>query len=994
MKKNKQILYGVSQRILFTLMGVFLSFNLFAQQLSVSGQVLDAQQEPLIGVSISEKGTSKGAISDLDGQFKLTVSPNAILEFSYIGYKTQELKATAQMKVILQEDNELLDEVVVIGYGSVKRKDVTTAITSVSTKDIDQRPIISAGQAIQGKAAGVSVISPTGQPGGEMSIRVRGTTSMNGSNDPLYVVDGVPVDNINFLAPTDIADLQILKDASSASIYGSRAANGVILVTTKQGQQGKAKVSFTAQFGMNHVAKRIDVLNSRQYKELQDEIGLINLPEGLPDLTNWHDETYSTGNMQNYQFAVSNGTENLTYYISLGYQKEKGILDISYFKRYSFRVNVENKVRDWLTINANVAYSDYSNNGGGSMGTGANRGGVVLSVVNTPTYAPIWDSLNKDQYYNNFYGIGNITSPLENMARNENDKNRENRMLATGAATFTFLPQFTLKSSFTLDRRNAIGTTFLDPISTAWGRNQYGEASDNRNMNTVLTFDNVLNYAKNIKKNFFEVMGGASWTSSDYTNSWINGSHFRNGDIQTLNAANKIAWDNTGTGASQWAIMSYFARASYNYDSKYIVTANVRADGSSKLHPNHRWGVFPSFSAAWRLSSEKFMQGAEWLDDLKIRGGWGQTGNQSGIGDYAYLQRYNINRVDWTQEGQENALPTISAANLRTKDLKWETTTQTNVGVDISLFNGRLMVNADYYYKQTKNMLMWVTLPSSGSTIASSIQRNEGEMINKGFEVNVNTRNLQGEFSWDTQLNISRNRNKLTKLSLQKVYTAAQTSDFIKEDVVRNEPGRPLGGFYGYISDGVNPETGELMYRDINGDGKISTSDRTYIGDPNPKFIYGMTNSFYYKNFMLSIFIQGSYGNDVYNASRIETEGMYDGKNQSTCVLDRWRIPGQITNVPKAGFDIKNSSYFVEDGSYLRLKDITLSYNFDSKTLRKWGISRLQPYFTGTNLLTWTKYKGMDPEVNQWGNSGAVQGIDWGTYPHCRSYTFGINIEF
>lgn len=983
-----------SRKILFALMAMLFSLSAFAQQQTISGQVLDAQKEPLIGVSVLEKGTNNGAITDIDGNFKLNVGPNATLVFSYVGYQTQELRASRQMQVVLQEDAEVLDEVVVIGYGSVKRKDVTTAISSVSTKDLDQRPIMSAGQAIQGKAAGVSVIQPSGKPGGEMSIRVRGTTSMNGSNDPLYVVDGVPVDNINFLAPTDIADMQILKDASSASIYGSRAANGVILITTKQGAEGKAKVTLTAQFGLNKVSNKIKSLNVAQYKELQDEIGMISLPDGLTDVTNWFDETYSTGNIQNYQVSVSNGNDKMKYYLSAGYQNEKGVLDISYYKRYSFRVNVENQIRKWLMVSANVSYADYSNNGGGAMGTGSNRGGVILAVINTPTYAPIWNPENPKQYYNNFYGINNITSPLENMARSANNKDRENRLLATGNVFITFLPELKLKSSFTIDRRNSINTTFLDPISTAWGRNQYGEGSDKRNMNTVLTFDNILTYNKSIKKNNIEAMAGSSFTDSDYTNNWINGSHYRNDQIPTLNAANRISWTDTGSGGSQWGIMSYFARVSYNYDSKYLVTGNIRADGSSKLHPDHRWGIFPSFSAAWRISSEEFMKDITWLDDLKLRAGWGQTGNQSGIGDYAYLQRYNINRVDWTKPGQEHALPTISAANLRTKDLKWETTTQTNVGIDASFWGGRLMVNMDYYYKKTKDMLMYVTLPASGAAIANSIQRNEGEMTNQGFELGISSRNFEGVFGWNTDFNISFNRNKLTKLALQKVYIDAPTSDFTKSEVVRNEPGRPLGGFYGYISDGVDPETGELMYRDISKDGRLSTSDRTYIGDPNPDFVFGMTNSFSYKGFNLSVFLQGSYGNDIYNASRIETEGMYDGKNQSTRVLNRWRIPGQITDVPKAGFDIKNSSYFVEDGSFLRVKDVTLSYNFSGKMLRSWGITRLQPYFTATNLLTWTGYSGMDPEVNQWGNSGSVQGIDWGTYPHSRTYTFGINVEF
>lgn len=983
-----------SRKILFALMAMLFSLTALAQQQqTVVGQVLDAQKEPLIGVSVLEKGTNNGAITDIDGNFKLSVGSNATLVFSYIGYKTQELRVSSQMQVVLLEDSEVLDEVVVIGYGSVKRKDVTTAISSVSTKDLDQRPIMSAGQAIQGKAAGVSVIQPSGKPGGEMSIRVRGTTSMNGSNDPLYVVDGVPVDNINFLVPNDIADMQILKDASSASIYGSRAANGVILITTKQGAEGKAKVSLTAQFGLNKVSNKIKPLNAAQYKDLQDEIGMVQLPDGLTDVTDWFDETYTTGNIQNYQVSVSNGNDKMKYYLSAGYQNEKGVLDISYYKRYSFRVNVENQIRKWLMVSANVSYADYSNNGGGAMGTGSNRGGVILAAINTPTFAPIWDPENPKQYNNNFYGV-NITSPLENMARSANNKDRENRLLATGNIFITFMPELKLKSSFTIDRRNAISTTFLDPVSTSWGRNQFGEGSDNRNMNTVLTFDNILTYNKSFQKNNIEAMAGSSWTDSDYTNNWISASHYRNEMIPTLNAANRISWTGTGSGGSQWGIMSYFARVSYNYDSKYLVTGNVRADGSSKLHPDHRWGVFPSFSAAWRLSSEEFMKDLTWLEDLKIRAGWGQTGNQSGIGDYAYLQRYNINRVDWTKPGQENALPTISAANLRTKDLTWETTTQANVGLDVSLWSGRLMVNMDYYYKRTKDMLMYVTLPASGAAIASSIQRNEGEMTNQGFELGITSRNFEGVFGWNTDFNISFNRNKLTKLALQQVYIAAPTSDFTKSEVVRNEPGRPLGGFYGYISDGVDPETGELMYRDLNKDGRLSTSDRTYIGDPNPDFVFGMTNSFSYKGFNLSVFLQGSYGNDIYNASRIETEGMYDGKNQSTRVLDRWRIPGQITNVPKAGFDIKNSTYFVEDGSFLRVKDVTLSYNFSGKELRKWGITRLQPYFTATNLLTWTGYSGMDPEVNQWGNSGSVQGIDWGTYPHSRTYTFGINVEF
>ncbi|MBQ8502309.1 MAG: TonB-dependent receptor [Bacteroides sp.] len=971
---------------------LFLSIGAFAQQMNVKGVVKDTAGETIIGASIQVKGTTMGTITGIDGDFQLAVDKDAVLVISYIGYQTQEVKVAANMNIILQEDSGLLDEVVVIGYGSVKRRDVTTAVSTVSTKDLDQRPIVSAAQALQGKAAGVAVSSPNGAPGGEMTIRVRGTTSFNGSNDPMYVVDGVVVDNINFLSPNDIESMSILKDASSAAIYGSRAANGVVLITTKAGSKGEAKVALNVQYGLKTVSKNVDVLNTEQYRELQNEIGMISLPETLTDQTDWFDEAYTTGKTQSYQVSVTDGNDKLRYFLSGGYLNEDGILKSAFYKRYNFRANVDSQIRKWLNVSANVAYSDYSSNGIIS-GTGSNRGGVVLSVINTPTYAPIWNPDAPNQYYNNFYGIGNITNPLENMARGKNNKNKENRLIASGAATITFLPELTLKSTISLDRRSAVSTTFLDPISTAWGRENFGTASDSRNTNTVITIDNVLNYNKSFKKHNVEAMVGSSYTKSDYTNNWINGSHFRNDLIQTLNAANKISWSDTGSSGSQWAISSYFARVSYNYDSKYLVTMNMRADGSSKLHPDHRWGIFPSFSAAWRISSEKFMEDFDWIDDLKLRGGWGQTGNQSGIGDYAYLQMYSIGRQEWWKEGQTNALPTISQSNLRTKDLTWETTTQTNIGLDLTVLNNRLTINMDYYYKKTKDMLMYVSLPA-GAAAASSITRNEGEMENKGFELGISSKNFVGEFDWSTDFNISFNKNKLTKLSLQKIYTAATTCEYVNENVVRNEPGRPLGGFYGYISDGVDPETGELMYRDINGDNKISTSDRTYIGDPNPDFTYGLTNNFSWKGINLSIFIQGSYGNDIFNASRMETEGMYDGKNQTTRVLNRWKIPGQITDVPKAGFDMKNSTYFVEDGSYLRVKDITLSYNIQCKLFKKWGISKLQPYFTASNLLTWTDYSGMDPEVNQWGNSGAVQGIDWGTYPQSKSFVFGINVEF
>ncbi|MCD8387204.1 MAG: TonB-dependent receptor [Bacteroidales bacterium] len=978
---------------------LFLAPAAWAQAV-INGTVMDGTDDPVIGAIVSVKGHTGGVNTDIDGNFRIQAEPGTILVFSSVGFQTLEMPAADNMRVVLHDDNALLDEVVVIGYGTVKRGDVTTAVSSVSEKELANRPIVSAAQGIQGKAAGVNVMSPNGSPGSAPQIRVRGTTSMNGSNSPLYVVDGVPVDNIDFLAASDIESMQILKDASSAAIYGSRGANGVVLITTKGGQSKDAKISLNAYYGITNVENKIKPLNTAQYRELMEEIGIVSLPDDLTDQTNWFDEVFRTGRTQNYQLAISQSADKMRYYLSGGYTREDGTIRYSNFERFNFRANIEGTLRSWLEVRANISYSDYTSNGGIISGNGGSRGGVIISCIQTPTYAPIWDTTNPDYYYNNFYGVSGLTHPLDNLARTKYDKAKENRILATGEMILHLAKGLQFQTKFTLDRRNYLKTTFLDPVHTTYGREQGGTGSDERNVNTVLTWDNVLNYKLQAGNNSFDFMAGTSWTDSDYRNSWINGSKYRDDQVQTLNGANKIALGAAGSSASEWAIQSFFGRVSYNYDSRYLLTANIRVDGSSKLHPDHRWSTFPSVSAAWRLSQESFLRDKRWLTDLKLRAGWGQTGNQGGIGDYAYLQRYNFSYVEWYKTPAEgdtfdyaNAVPGLVQANLRTEDLKWERTTQTNVGVDLSLLNGRLSFTGDVYYKKTTDMLMWVSLPS-GSAAASSIQRNEGEMSNKGIEFSITSHQFEGDFSWSTSYNMSFNKNRLDKLALQQVYYGGSTNDYVNEKPVRNEPGRPLGGFYGYISDGVDPETGELMYRDLNGDGRISSSDRTYIGDPNPDFTFGMTNNFSWKGFNLSIFLQGSYGNDILNVGRMDTEGMYNGMNQSTRVLDRWRIPGQITDVPKAGFDMKTSTYFIEDGSYLRVKDISLSYDVKGNWMKRAGISKIQPYVTATNLLTWTKYSGYDPEVNQYGDSGAVQGIDYGTYPQSRSFIFGLNIEF
>lgn len=973
---------------------LLISSAAFAQQTKVTGKVVDEQNEPVVGATVQVEGTTNGTATNVDGQFTLEVNSGARLRFSYVGFKTLTIKAANGMKVTMQEDANTLNEVVTIGYGSVKRKDVTTAVSSVSTKDLEKRPIVSALQGMQGMAAGLQISQANGQPGASPTIRVRGTTSLNGSNSPLYVVDGVPVDNVDYLSSDDIDNIQILKDASSAAIYGSRAANGVVIINTKQGKAGVTKIALNAHYAFNGVRDNQNSLNAAQYKELMDELGVVRLPNNLVDQTDWKKEVYRVGNVQDYQLNITSGNDKLRYFLSGGYTGEDGVIRASNYKRYNVRGNIINDISKWLTINADVAYSDYTYKGTGIIsGTGSNRGGVLAAVIETPTYGPVWDPANPRQYYSNYYGV-NVHSPLENIARTKDNKSQYNKLLASGKAIVTLLPTLKFTSTLAFDRSSGITTNFLDPTETLEGRNQHGTGYDSRSTGTIWTFDNTINWKKELGRHSLDMMAGSSWTNSRWSQSYISGSYYADADIKTLNAANKISWTGTGSTASEWAILSFFGRLQYNYNDAYLFTANLRADGSSKLAPGHRWGYFPSFSAAWRISQEKFMKNVSWIDDLKLRGGWGQTGNQSGLGDYSYLALYKINRIQWFgTSGDANAVPTRTKSILSNPELTWETTSQTNIGLDLTLLNNRLTFYVDYYYKLTHDLLMNMTLPTGGAE-ANTMAFNGGEIENRGWELAVSSKNLTGKLSWNTDFNISFNRNKLKSLKLTKVYPAAITTDHVHDYVVRNTPGRPLGSFYGYIADGVNRETGELNYRDINNDGIISANDRTYIGDPNPDFTFGMTNTFAWKGLSLSVLLQGSYGNDIYNVSRMDNEGMFDGRNQSTTVLRRWRIPGQITDVPKAGFDQRNSTYYIEDGSYLRVKSVTLSYDVPALALRKMHLTRLMPYISFTNLLTWTGYKGRDPEVNQYGDSGTVQGLDWGTYPLSRSFVMGLKVEF
>ena len=990
------------KRILVFVM-MLLSMAAYAQKRTITGTVVDGTGYPVIGMMVLEQGTQNGAVTGTDGQYSISVSgPAAVLVFDALGYATvtETVGNRSVINVTVTEEALALDAVVAIGYGSVRKKDLTTAVSIVSTEDVNFRPVTEASGLIQGKVAGVQVQQTSGQPGSGMTVRVRGASSISSSNDPLYVVDGVPVGEggyaIAYLSPNVIESMQILKDASSAAIYGSRAANGVVLITTKQGSKNQAPhISFSSFVGLNSVPKTFRVMNTAEYREYAKEFN-INVPETETDKHDWARETYKTGVNQNYQIGVSGGTDKIRYYLGAGYNNETGVLPVSYSNRVNTRASFDVDLYKWLTVGTNIAYSSYKSNGIIS-GTGANRAGVVLSVVNTPTYAEIWADDAHTMYNSNFYGLGGYTHPLENLARSENNFSSTDRAIMSAFAQINFSKHLNFKSTVSMDRRWVHSYSFLDPLKTSYGRTQHGEASDSRSDDLRMVYDNILTYNNTFaEKHTLEVMGGTSATTSDWQQLSGSRSHFSpdyNNAIWGLNGGNKGGLRGQSTGWAKWTILSFLGRAAYNFDSKYYVTVNFRADGSSKLAPGHKWGFFPSASAAWRISAEDFLSDAEWLSDLKLRVGWGQQGNQSGLGDYAWVQTYNTNYFDWTKTEFADAVPTIGdISSMGNKDLTWETTTQTNVGIDYSLFGGRLSGTLDAYYKKTDNLLMWVPMPSP----YPSLYRNEGAMSNWGVEFAVSaTPVVKNGFEWRTDFNISLNRNRLEKLTIRPVYTYGNVGDQLGESVIRLEVGRPLSNFYGYQTDGIDPETGLVIYKDLDNNAVINDSDKTWIGDANPAFIFGWTNSFAYKGLSLSFLFTGSVGNKIFNVSKIDMIGMRNGANQLHDAVRRWRIPGQITDIPKAGEpdNVKASDMWVEDGSYLKLKNITLSYDITGEWLRKANIARIQPYLTLANFVTFTKYSGYDPEVSQ--NTDATSmGLDFGTYPNIRTVTFGVNVDF
>ncbi|HAR74144.1 MAG TPA: TonB-dependent receptor [Flavobacteriaceae bacterium] len=887
-----------------------------------------------------------------------------------------------------------LQEVVVIGYGSVKKQNLTSAVEQVKADVFEDRPIYNLEQGLQGNAAGVNVVQPSGKPGSGLEVRIRGINSINSSTRPLYVIDGIQTYDISSINPDDVVDMVVLKDASSTAIYGVNGSSGVIIVTTKKAKKNKTTFGFNAYAGFSKVADNIDVLNLDQYKTLLNEINpgylaTANSEKYAGINTNWRNEVFQTGIDQNYNVNYGFGEENFRIYSSFGYQGIEGIIKPARNNRFSSRVNFDADIAKWLKVNGAFSYTR-TNMYNSSDNKSVARGGIVLAALNTPAFLPIYAEQLKvretdpatgqyiDGYKDGQFAQNPYQSSWENPVayQSQKDENVTDRFLSSLNFEVNLLKNLVWKPAFTLDYMNMKNEKFIDPYRTSYGRQESGTGSLDNYLYQNYNIENTLNYKLNQDEHDFGFLVGNSIQENKYKR---HGYWGRNFPVDVRSFDYNLAREDSRTQSRDESItryVSYFGQANYTYNDKYSLMAVIRASGASSLAPGNKWGYFPGVSAAWVISNEEFLKGSKAFNYLKLRAGWGITGNVSGIPAYSY----------WSLRKEANiGSDVLNPVQTENSDLTWETTEDKNIGIDFGFLKDRIRFSADYYHRNTKDLLM--SLSFSG--IPVPYQYNGGEMTNKGFEFSLSTININSaDFKWNTSFNISFNKNKVESINYLDIRDMGYF-ETVGADAVRLMPGHVVGAFYGYKVDKVDPNTGELLYKDLDGNGEFNVGDRTFIGDPNPDFTFGLTNNFKYKNLYLDFLITGSVGNDIFNASRLDLELMNDFKNQSTAVLDRWTTPGQVTNVPKAGSSsaLFISDRFVEDGTYVRLKAVTLGYNF-KKAL---GFNNINLYVTGQNLFTITNYSGFDPEVNS--NGGSIIGIDYGVYPQVRTFIVGLKAK-
>ena len=1056
---------------------MFLSISMMAQKVPVSGTVSD-QTGPVIGASVIEKGTTNGTMTDNDGHFTLTVSKGAVIEISSIGYKTQEITVGAQTNftVTLSEDNEFLDEVVVVGYGSMKKSDLAGASVSMKESDLKGSIISSLDQSLQGRAAGVTAVTTSGAPGSSSSIRVRGQATINANAEPLYVIDGVIVQGggntgadfglgdalgngkvstispLSTINPADIVSMEILKDASATAIYGAQGANGVVLITTKHGKSGEAKFSYDGMVAMSRQAVRLNMMNLREYAQYYNEmveegdIYETNPYYATPSLlgkgTNWQDEIFRTAWQHQHQLSAQGGSDKVQYYVSGSYMDQQGTIIGSNFNRFSVRTNLDAQLKKWLKLGVNATYAITNDN---LKLADSNQGLIYYSLTTIPDI-PVYD-VNGN--YSSTIREGYTSPNPVALAMMDEILLKRKKLSGNIYAELTPIKHITWRTELGFDMGESDANRYKPMIDLGgWVRSQ-NSISYQKNSNYFWQLKNYLTYANQWGKHSVTAMVGQECWESRWN--YLSGSNTDLPSDEVHNVALATGTPSISSGFGSSSMASFFTRETYNYGDRYLGTYTYRYDGSSNFGPKNRWAGFHSVALAWRFSNEKFFEPVKKvIDNGKLRLGWGQTGNSS-IGSYAWGAA--ITRMP-------SALGMgFRPSNIPNTSIRWESQEQYNVGLDLSFFTGRLNLTVDAYYKRSDDMLMSMQLPSymgtqgNGSSKLQAPKGNYGSIENKGLEITLDAHPVQlKNFSWDSNFQISFNKNKLLSLSDTENATLVGYGQW-GDVVCVSEIGKPLYNFYGYKVEGVYKDlediqnsakpakypsdgvfsrgntvwVGDIKYKDVDENGVIDERDRTDIGSPLPKFTFGWTNTFRYKNLDLSIFLNGSYGNKVMNYNSLTLTHMNSTwTNQLQSVvskrarlepidptivyadgskwfdhIDNVRVKNPGTKIPHTSINDPNdndriSDRYVEDGSFLRIKNITLGYTFPKALLNKAKIENLRVYVNIQNLYTFTKYTGYDPEVgaSTQDSTGLTYGLDNGRYPSPAMYSFGLNITF
>ncbi|MCF2658880.1 MAG: TonB-dependent receptor [bacterium] len=971
----------------------------FAQQGAIKGKILDENGEPIIGANVVEKGTTNGTITDLDGNYTLTVNnlKNAVLQVSYIGYNTVETPVKGQKTLDVKMASSVvnLGEVVAIGYGTQTRKEITGSVANVSQENFNKGVNRDAADLLQGKVAGLQITSGSGDVTRDSQIRLRGTSTLQNDQGPMIVIDGVPGGDMSTVSPSDIESISVLKDASSAAIYGSRAAGGVILITTKRGSGAKTTINYDGYLTVSGVANKPDMLNAQEWREINKQLGNdISVYDKYNADSDWFDALLRTGVSQNHSLSLSGGSSKSNYRASYTYLDRKGIARDNWMKRHSFRFQFQQRaINDRLRIGLTGAGTLTD-----SQGT---FGDYFIAAYNNPPVIPIY---NEDGTYftgnDNAYNQGNMVK-----AQDENYKLKKNNYFyGQGDLQFEIIQGLNVKANLYKSRFSSDNSNWESPDNALGGGsgNSLGDSSNGYARRSNFSWDRELmewtaNYNRAFgaeEKHKLDALLGYSWESNAYQSQSSMATNFAIASMgaNSIQTGNDLKIGNVTSSKNEYKLISFFARAHYSFDERYMITATVRRDGSSKFGANHKWGWFPSVSAAWGLSQEGFMKDIKWISDLKLRAGWGVTGNQDGLMPYKSLELYQAYGTYYDNGGSSTAFRITQNAN---PDLKWEETAMFNIGIDFSLFNGRLGGTIEYYDKKTSDMLYNYSVPTP-TYVYDKIAANVGDMSNKGIEVMLNLDVIRNKkFSWNTSINLAHNKNKITKLSndlysTDRVYVGdpwIRGASGVTSHIV--EEGYPVGQFFMLKCEGID-SNGKFIMVDLNGDGQISDDDRTYCGSAQPDLTFGWNNTFSWNRWDASFFIRGSLGQKVLNNPRA-------AYGNNTYVAGANAMKGDDLTLLRENSRV--CSYYLEDGSYARLDNMSIGYTFDTKKI-DW-LDKARIYVAAQNLFVITGYSGLDPEVEVFrgeasdNNAGLDPGIEPRNYmPKARSFTFGVNLTF